>query len=341
MAPEMTDGRPRVLIVSPGASVRTSQYHLELLVRYGAAPVIVPRIAGVDEMLDGFEPIHGVLLCEGEDVNLSTTRPPPRPLRRGDRGGSPAPRRRDRLRLQQGLHRAPARQALPRPPHPLARHLQGSQVLNVAAGGTLHQDVAESSARRARRWWCTWTTATTTATATVSPWWRKHRCICGSWSAGGGGGRMEMMARGGFVAMGFAGDGLVEVFYDPAAYDPGEGEFLDFVRAATAYQRKTKRRISWSNKAWKTGKINDQMVGAKLRLQHPAGGGAVGLREWHPAGDLRRSGGVGVSANAIGGGAGSHWLQSRTAAVSVDVTTITASVVCDWSDVLVRRGVVL
>ena len=47
------------------------EYHLDLVVGYGAVPVIVPRVAGVHAMLDSFEPIHGVLLCEGEDIDPS------------------------------------------------------------------------------------------------------------------------------------------------------------------------------------------------------------------------------------------------------------------------------
>ena len=38
---------------------------------YGAVPVIVPRVSGVHMLLDSFEPIHGVLLCEGEDIDPS------------------------------------------------------------------------------------------------------------------------------------------------------------------------------------------------------------------------------------------------------------------------------
>uniref|UniRef100_M8BQT9 Glutamine amidotransferase domain-containing protein n=1 Tax=Aegilops tauschii TaxID=37682 RepID=M8BQT9_AEGTA len=68
---------PRVLIVSR-RTVRKNkfvdfvgEYHLDLVVGYGAVPVIVPRVAGVHAMLDSFEPIHGVLLCEGEDIDPS------------------------------------------------------------------------------------------------------------------------------------------------------------------------------------------------------------------------------------------------------------------------------
>ena len=47
------------------------EYHLDLIVEYGAVPVIVPRVAGVDKLLESFKPIHGVLLCEGEDIDPS------------------------------------------------------------------------------------------------------------------------------------------------------------------------------------------------------------------------------------------------------------------------------
>ncbi|CAA7395647.1 unnamed protein product [Spirodela intermedia] len=258
MAPEMTDGRPRVLIVSP-RSVRKNkfidfvgQYHLELLVRYGAAPVIVPRIAGVDEILDGFEPIHGVLLCEGEDVNPSYYQTGPPAL-------SPE---------------------------------EAEEVLNVAAGGTLHQDVARELGKAGspvvvhmdygnydghRHG------VSVVAEKPLHLWFME-------WLAEEGG-RMEMMVRGDGVRRRRPGGGVL----GPHRLRPRGGRVLggaavhpermrasssdafdypgcpsiyeDFVRAATAYQRKTKRRISWSNKAWKTGKINDQMVGPKLSLQ--------------------------------------------------------------------------
>ncbi|KAE8663556.1 enolase superfamily member [Hibiscus syriacus] len=47
------------------------EYHLDLIVSYGAVPVIVPRVTGVHILLQSFEPIHGVLLCEGEGINPS------------------------------------------------------------------------------------------------------------------------------------------------------------------------------------------------------------------------------------------------------------------------------
>lgn len=51
---------PRVLIVSR-RTVRKNkfvdfvgEYHLDLIVGYGAVPVIVPRVAGVHALLDSF-----------------------------------------------------------------------------------------------------------------------------------------------------------------------------------------------------------------------------------------------------------------------------------------------
>ena len=51
--------------------VPSGEYHLDLIVGNGAVPVIVPRVSGVHTLLESFEPIHGVLLCEGEDIDPS------------------------------------------------------------------------------------------------------------------------------------------------------------------------------------------------------------------------------------------------------------------------------
>ncbi|KAK6281732.1 hypothetical protein POUND7_015557 [Theobroma cacao] len=68
---------PRVLIVSR-PTVRkykfvdfVGEYHLDLIVSYGAVPVIAPRVSGVHMLLQSFEPIHGLRLCEGEDIDPS------------------------------------------------------------------------------------------------------------------------------------------------------------------------------------------------------------------------------------------------------------------------------
>ncbi|CAM9834233.1 unnamed protein product, partial [Phaeothamnion confervicola] len=73
---ELTQALPRVLIVSR-RTVRkekfvdfVGEYHLDLVVRLSrAVPIIVPRTAGIVAMLDAFEPFHGLVLCEGEDID--------------------------------------------------------------------------------------------------------------------------------------------------------------------------------------------------------------------------------------------------------------------------------
>ncbi|TQD77684.1 hypothetical protein C1H46_036785 [Malus baccata] len=68
---------PWVLIVSR-RTVRKNkfvdfmgEYHLYLIVSCGAVPIIIPRVSGVHMLLQSFELIHGVLLCEGEDIDPS------------------------------------------------------------------------------------------------------------------------------------------------------------------------------------------------------------------------------------------------------------------------------
>ncbi|KAK6921700.1 hypothetical protein RJ641_012207 [Dillenia turbinata] len=63
MAADLSLILPRVLIVSRRA--------VHLIVSYGAVPVIVPRVNGVHMLLESFEPTHGALPCEGEDMDPS------------------------------------------------------------------------------------------------------------------------------------------------------------------------------------------------------------------------------------------------------------------------------
>ncbi|VAH56289.1 unnamed protein product [Triticum turgidum subsp. durum] len=166
---------PRVLIVSR-RTVRKNkfvdfvgEYHLDLVVGYGAVPVIVPRVAGLHAMLDSFEPIHGVLLCEGEDIDPSLY----------DAGG------------------------------------------DDGDGDALSQEQLEAGVRRlAER----------------------------------------------FVPMAHAPDGLIEGFYDPEVYNPGEGKFImglqfhpermrkegsdefDFPGCAKAYQEFVRAVVAYQGK---------------------------------------------------------------------------------------------
>uniref|UniRef100_A0ACD5VM27 Uncharacterized protein n=1 Tax=Avena sativa TaxID=4498 RepID=A0ACD5VM27_AVESA len=282
-SPDLSRILPRVLIVSrrtvrKGKFVNfVGEYHLDLVVGYGAVPVIVPRVAGVHAMLDSFEPIHGVLLCEGEDINPS--------LYGGHDALTP-----EQLEAVRRLHPSDAsidhdkdsielllaRRCLERG-IPYLGICRGSQVLNVACGGTLYQDVDQELHHD------TDTPVVHMDYADYDGHRHPVHVLPGTplhdWFAGSLAGeeRDEIMVNSyhhqgvrrlaeRFVPMAFAPDGLVEGFYDPDAYSPGEGKFVmglqfhpermrkagsdefdypgcakayrEFVRAVVAYQAK-------------------------------------------------------------------------------------------------------
>uniref|UniRef100_A0A0D9Y305 Uncharacterized protein n=1 Tax=Oryza glumipatula TaxID=40148 RepID=A0A0D9Y305_9ORYZ len=244
-SPDLARILPRVLIVSR-RTVRKNkfvdfvgEYHLDLIVGYGAVPVIVPRVAGVHTLLDSFEPIHGVLLCEGEDVDPSLY---------GDGGAGSGGLSAEQLDAVRSLHPSDAaidhekdsielrlaRRCLERN-IPFLGICRGSQVLNVACGGTLYQDVdhelpAAAAAVRHINYdnydghrhpvrvlpgtplheWFAESLDGEDSRLTVNSY--HHQGV------------RRLAER--FVPMAFAPDGLVEGFYDPDAYNPGEGKFI-------------------------------------------------------------------------------------------------------------------
>ncbi|XP_015162736.1 uncharacterized protein [Solanum tuberosum] len=149
MAPDLSMILPRVLIVSR-RTVRKNkfvdfvgEYHLDLIVSYGAVPVIVPRVSGVHMLLESFQPIHGVLLCEGEDIDPSLydsdelsglSQEELEEIKKLHSSDTTIDREKDSIEL------ALAKLCLERN-IPYLGICRGSQVLNVACGGTLYQDL--------------------------------------------------------------------------------------------------------------------------------------------------------------------------------------------------------
>lgn len=241
---------------------------------YGAAPVIVPRVAGVDALLDSFEPIHGVLLCEGEDIDPSLY----------DSSAALSPEQLDEVRRlhpsdaavdhsKDSIELRLARRCVERS-IPFLGICRGSQVLNVACGGTLLQDVEHELGAAGP-------VVQHINYADYDGHRHPVRVVPGTplhgWFADslGSGADAELMVNSyhhqgvrrlarRFAPMAFAPDGLVEGFYDPDMYSPGEGRFAvglqfhpermrrpdsdefdypgcagayrDFVRAVVAYQ---------------------------------------------------------------------------------------------------------
>ncbi|XP_010251232.1 PREDICTED: uncharacterized protein LOC104592948 [Nelumbo nucifera] len=285
MASDLSMILPRVLIVSR-RTVRKNkfvdfvgEYHLDLIVSYGAAPVIVPRVAGVHTLLDSFEPIHGVLLCEGEDIDPSLydaelsdlSEKELEEIRQLHASDTAIDREKDTIELRL------AKLCLERN-IPYLGICRGSQVLNIACGGSLYQDIGKELSKKCpdgqsvvhidydnydghRH------PVKVMKNTPLQDWFKasldkdKMELWVNSYHHQG----VKRLAQR-FVPMVFAPDGLVEGFYDPDAYNPEEGKFIlglqfhpermrrpgsddfdypgcprayqEFVKAVVAYQKK-------------------------------------------------------------------------------------------------------
>ncbi|CAN0913695.1 Putative glutamine amidotransferase GAT1_2.1 [Linum grandiflorum] len=242
MSSDISATLPRVLIVSR-RTVRKNkfvdfvgEYHLDLIVRYGAVPVIVPRVSGVDHLLESFEPIHGVLLCEGEDIDPSLYETPSSDtdttlsqeqldeIRRLHVSDTAIDKEKDSIELRL------AKLCLERNV-PFLGICRGSQILNVACGGTLYQDVDHELSP-----------ATSTKhmdygnydghrhlihveeDTPLDEWFSEEGRMGISVNSYHHQGVKKLARR--FVPMAFAPDGLVEGFYDPDCYNPDQGKFI-------------------------------------------------------------------------------------------------------------------
>ncbi|KAJ7943113.1 Class I glutamine amidotransferase-like superfamily protein [Quillaja saponaria] len=238
---------PRVLIVSR-RTVRkdkfvdfVGEYHLDLIVKYGAVPVIVPRVSGLDTLLESFEPIHGVLLCEGEDIDpslydaeLSGFSPEElEEIRKLHASDTAIDKEKDSIELRL------AKLCLERN-IPYLGICRGSQILNVACGGTLYQDAEKELSNK-------WSESENQRVAHINyENYDGHRHLVNvventplhQWFKDSFEGEtMEIMVNSyhhqgvkrlaqRFVPMAFAPDGLVEGFYDPNAHNPEDGKFI-------------------------------------------------------------------------------------------------------------------
>jgi gamma-glutamyl-gamma-aminobutyrate hydrolase PuuD len=101
--------------------------------------VIVPRVSRVDKLLENFEPIHGVLLYEGEDIdpslyeNESSSLSPQEleEIKKIHASDIALDKEKDSIELKLYIERN----------IPYLGICRGSQILNVACGGTPYQDI--------------------------------------------------------------------------------------------------------------------------------------------------------------------------------------------------------
>ncbi|KAH7556905.1 hypothetical protein ACOSP7_026207 [Xanthoceras sorbifolium] len=239
---------PRVLIVSRRCVRKNKfvdfvgEYHLDLIVDYGAVPVIVPRVNGVHMLLDSFEPIHGVLLCEGEDIDPSLyeaetsglSQEEMEEIRRLHTSDTSIDKEKDSIELRL------AKLCLERN-IPYLGICRGSQVLNVACGGTLYQDIEKELSKKCPdenqqkavvhidydNYDSHRHVVRVVESTPLHGWFRdsleedKMEIWVNSYHHQG----VKKLAQR-FVPMAFAPDGLIEGFYDPDAYNPEEGKFI-------------------------------------------------------------------------------------------------------------------
>ncbi|KAF3795021.1 putative glutamine amidotransferase PB2B2-05 [Nymphaea thermarum] len=290
---ELSMVMPRVLIVSRRCVRKNKfvdfvgEYHLDLIVNYGAVPVIVPRVAGIHMLLESFEPIHGVLLCEGEDVDPSLyesdfdgfSPQEMEEIKRLHSSDTAIDKEKDSIELQL------AKLCLERN-IPYLGICRGSQILNVACGGTLYQDVEKELARSGREkvshidyenYDGHRHTVNVLEKTPLEAWFRDSlgedmKLRVNSYHHQG----VKRLAER-FVPMAFAADGLVEAFYDPDAYNPEEGKFImglqfhpermrhgdsemvfDYPGCPSAYQEFVKAVIAYQKK------VNGEVKATKL-----------------------------------------------------------------------------
>ncbi|KAE8663875.1 putative serine/threonine-protein kinase [Hibiscus syriacus] len=218
----------------------SGEYHLDLIVAYGAVPVIVPRVRGVHNLLDGYEPIHGVLLCEGEDIDpslyedgtSSVSLEEEEEIRRVHASDTAIDKEKDSIELKL------ANLCLERN-IPYLGICRGSQVLNVVSGGTLYKDIGtELTAKLPENQRVVHVDydnydghrhpVKVMENTPFQSWFQdsleeeRMEILVNSYHHQG----VKRLAQR-FGPMAFAPDGLIEGFYDPNAYyNPDEGRFL-------------------------------------------------------------------------------------------------------------------
>eukprot|EP00871_Galdieria_phlegrea_P005256 jgi/Galph1/5731/GphlegSOOS_G4333.1 len=203
------------------------EYHLDLIVKNGAVPLIVPRVQRVYEMLDSFEPIHGVLLCEGEDIDpslyqadLSNLDPElVEQIKQKHSGDTKVDKEKDSIEF--ALCKRCVANGIP-----FLGICRGCQIMNVALGGTLYFDVElqlKSNVKHIdyENYDGHRHPVTIVQNTPLFEWFEQEEIMVNSYHHQG----IKELGRL-LSPMAYAPDGLIEGYYCPSAYDPKNGKFL-------------------------------------------------------------------------------------------------------------------
>ena len=205
--------RPVVLVVANRDTRKNKlidyvgEFHLELLVRCGALPVIVPVVPGTVRCLAQYtERMDGLLLVEGDDVDPKRYAARKANFKYVDKT---LPRK-DEIEIRL-LGEALRREI------PIMGICRGSQLLNVVCGGTLYGDVRkEKGTERAHIDYENYDTyrhpVDVLPGTPLARWYRRKALKVNSYHHQG---VRELAGR--FKPMAHADDGLIEGYYDPKA----------------------------------------------------------------------------------------------------------------------------
>ncbi|HTP42052.1 MAG TPA: gamma-glutamyl-gamma-aminobutyrate hydrolase family protein [Nitrospiria bacterium] len=209
---------PRILVVSRRHLRKAlwinyvGEAHLDLLITFGAKPVIVPVAAGTPSLLTEYaREMDGLLLVEGEDIEPGRYQAAPASARLVEATHP----------LKDEIEFRLCRLALRRR-RPVLGICRGAQILNVVSGGTLYADVRRElpsrlvhrfSGRAEGAGYHRLRHALTILPGTpLARWYGRERLSVNSYHHQG----IRILARR-FQPMARAEDGLIEGFYDPAA----------------------------------------------------------------------------------------------------------------------------
>lgn len=203
--------RPHVLTVTR-RTVRKNkyidymgEYHLELLIKLGCLPVMIPVVEGTEACLTHYmQPMHGLLLVEGEDVGLEHYKTEPANHKYIEKTHP----------LKDVIEIALLKQAQ-KLGVPILSICRGSQLLNVVNGGTLFGDVQKEKkshrTHQSDQHYDSYRHPLTIVPKTpLHQWYGLNDIKVNSYHHQG---VRKLASR--FEPMGYADDGLIEAFFDP------------------------------------------------------------------------------------------------------------------------------
>ena len=203
--------RPQVLVVTRRTTRKNmwidyvAEAHLKLLVRLGTLPIMIPVVEGAPDCLpDYISNMRGLLLVEGEDIEPKQFPATPENYEHLEKTHP----LKDEIELR--LIRHALKNDLP-----FLGICRGSQLLNVACGGTLHGDVQKEKKSRLKHidydHYHTYRHPISIRAGTpLQKWYGRKTLRVNSYHHQG---IRDLASR--FKPMAHAKDGLIEAYFDP------------------------------------------------------------------------------------------------------------------------------